>query len=52
MAHKRWSEIRAPYVDQARVAEIRRELERLYNRPWWRLVRVWDRLRAKVKSRG
>lgn len=40
--HKKWSEIKHK-GSADRVAEHKKILEKTYNRPWWKLVRWWDR---------
>lgn len=48
--HRSFNEIaavRAIDADPERRAQVeryKREMERRVNRPWWRLVRLWDRL--------
>lgn len=49
-----WSEIRRRSIAgdpeaEERIAEYRREIERRLNRPWWRLVNAWDRMRGRHK---
>ena len=42
--HKPWREIaHKNATDPARAENLRREMERNYNRPWWRLVRFATR---------
>jgi hypothetical protein len=33
----------------ARVERYRLQIERTYNRPWWRLIRLLDRLPARLR---
>lgn len=45
MTLRRWDEIYQPTPERReRVEAEKRAVMRRYNRPWWRLVRVWDRL--------
>jgi hypothetical protein len=43
---KKWSEIQHKSTRQQR-AKARLDIEQEYNRPWWRLVRFWDRARGR-----
>lgn len=43
---KKWSELRHK-SDSEKVAQAKQQQERTYNRPWWRLLRLWDRLKQR-----
>ncbi len=39
-----------PFMDQERAARVQAEKERQlrrYNRPWWKLIRLWDRVTGR-----
>lgn len=46
-----WEELRAKVMARPgakeQVERLRREMEKRYNRPWWRLVRWWDKKREE-----
>lgn len=43
---KKWSEIQHKSTPEQR-AKAQLDIEQEYNRPWWRLVRFWDRARGR-----
>lgn len=48
-----WAEISEPFRREPGAAEeiegYKRQAERRMNRPWWRLVNAWDRMRGRHK---
>lgn len=52
MTAKKWSEIKHQGIplDEFRIQLLKEDMIKQYNRPWWRLVRWWDRRRGRGEA--